>query len=118
MKVSELTGVELDSWVAKALHWKTVMWGGRAVWIDMSDAGRFRSNVEDWHPSTDWSQGGPIIEREHIKLKDGMFEKWSATSKAPNYKYGMEGPTALIAAMRAFVASRFGLEVDDSQAGE
>ena len=100
MKVSNLLGAKLDFFVAKAN-------GDFPSPLDHK-----RYYILDY--SSDWSQGGPIIEREGIKLKGGMFEKWSATLKAPNYKYGMEGPTALIAAMRAFVASRFGVEVDDS----
>ncbi len=97
MKVSELEGSDLDLWVARA--------GGHP---------KGRQNYVAY--STVWAVGGPIIEREGIKLKDGMFEKWRADLKTPYYKYGMEGPTALIAAMRTFVSSRFGVEVDDSQA--
>ena len=62
--------------------------------------------------STDWAQGGPIIEREGITLRsciDGAA--WDAelayeeTILAP-------GPTPLIAAMRCYVASKLGDEVD------
>jgi hypothetical protein len=69
--------------------------------------------------STMWSVGGPIIEREKIKLepvyrlKGGAFVEWSA--KALVYVFAMEGETALIAAMRCYVASKFGEEVDDSK---
>ncbi len=61
--------------------------------------------------STDWAWGGPIIEREGISIGchlDGA--EWFAQ----NYwgEYESSGPTALIAAMRCFVASRFGDEID------
>ena len=57
-----------------------------------------------------WSQGGPIIEREKIRL-DPRESEW----KAQDWACGLKdyfGPTALIAAMRCFVASKLGDEVD------
>ncbi len=61
------------------------------------------------HYSTDWSQGGPIIERE--KLVVGFVgTEWSACQfDGNNCKFG---PTPLIAAMRCYVASKLGDEVD------
>ena len=59
----------------------------------------------DLNYSTDWAQGGPIIEREGIDLDywpDGGY--WQATSDT----YDSFGPTPLIAAMRCFVASKLG----------
>lgn len=66
--------------------------------------------LEGFTPSTDWSQGGPIIERERITLIacDNDFEAQSRTTPLACE----EGPTPLIAAMRCFVASRLGDEVD------
>ncbi len=70
--------------------------------------------------STDWSQGGPIIEREKINLEihEGghtrtSFYKMRLTfdGRAKHY-YHQHGPTPLIAAMRCFVAFRLGDEVD------
>ena len=62
------------------------------------------------HPSTDWSQGGPIIERENIALYphgDGTYE----AEVFLNPKRGA-GPTPLIAACRCYVASKLGDEVE------
>jgi hypothetical protein len=67
--------------------------------------------------STDWAWGGPIIERESIGLietevNSGEWEacKWrSADKHIPLIK---SGPTPLIAAMRCYVASRLGDEVE------
>lgn len=69
--------------------------------------------------STDWSQGGPTIEREEIGLRRNApcsrGREWEAspsiTAKGAGGKWGY-GPTSLIAAMRCFVASRLGDEVD------
>lgn len=66
------------------------------------------------HYSTDWSQAGPIIEREGI----GTYKlngAWSAHCPVNGGKIHacMEmQPTPLIAAMRCYVASKLGDEVD------
>ena len=68
--------------------------------------------------TTDWSQGGPIIEREEIAVQcgycDGELDGWIADSKKLNDDEGMEqyGSTPLIAAMRCYVASKLGEEVE------
>ena len=76
---------------------------------------------------TDWSQGGPIIEREginlfkHNKLNDGQPDVWCAHKVVPrpnmegsfnSCALALDGPTPLIAAMRCFVSSKLGDEVD------
>lgn len=63
--------------------------------------------------STDWSQGGPIIEREWIDvLRDAGH--WTAlkTRTVDHPHLRISGPTPLIAAMRCYVASKLGDEVD------
>lgn len=72
-----------------------------------------------WRPyikySTDWAQGGPIIEREGIRL-DFHGDHWDAMMWWDDENVRGEivrlGPTPLIAAMRCFIASRLGDEVD------
>lgn len=65
--------------------------------------------------STDWSQGGSIIEREKMGLGcgDGTWGvsegKWEASH--PECLYVEHGATPLIAAMRCYVASKLGDEV-------
>ena len=77
-------------------------------------------------PSTDWSQGGPIIEREELSVEplytSGGLDCWQAYGHNlryddhGNYINGSDnrryGPTPLIAAMRCYVASKLGDEVD------
>lgn len=104
MKVSDLAGSQLDFWVAKA--------EGVEATVDTQ---------LKFMPSTNWAQGGPIIDREGIQVapmpaKGGT---WCAvsTGRLPNRASNsngawMEGPTPLIAAMRAYVRARFGPEVD------
>ena len=70
-------------------------------------------------PSTKWEQGGPIIERAEIGIKRRApcmkGEEWEAspsiTAKGAGGKFGC-GPTPLIAAMRCYVASNLGDEVE------
>ncbi len=62
--------------------------------------------------SSNWSQGGPIIERERIGVRhigrsiEG--ELWDASISDEE----IEGPTPLIAAMRCFVASKLGDKIE------
>ncbi len=70
--------------------------------------------------STDWAQGGPIIEREGIELfpsrnQEGLVVKWLAYKDDPESNsgtYNADGPTPLVAAMRCYVAITLGEEVE------
>jgi hypothetical protein len=72
----------------------------------------------DWSPSIDWSQAGPIIEREEIAIRFSQENYWHFTTPTDTWLANYEGvgewfgPTPLIAAMRAFVSSKLGDEVD------
>lgn len=60
--------------------------------------------------STNWAQGGPIVERERIQLRPERGTEWRAYSGllGPD----MTGATPLIAAMRCFCASKLGDEIE------
>jgi len=66
--------------------------------------------------STDWAQGGLIIQREGINLEHNPSRcHWIASTPAPEHRNGaveVTGPTPLIAAMRCYVASKLGDEVE------
>jgi hypothetical protein len=63
--------------------------------------------------STDWAQGGPIIEREIAKIERFSDALWEATAFTNNAQdFVQTGSTPLIAAMRCYVASKLGDEVD------
>ncbi len=78
----------------------------------------FSGYEADWEPSVDWSQAGPIIEREKITLDydyDGQgLSLWTARKCAfdGTLLWAESGDSPLIAAMRCFVASRLGDEVE------
>lgn len=69
-----------------------------------------------FNPSVSWMHGGPIIDREGIlngpspfpggEFAAGIGSEWS------NCKHISLGPTPLIAAMRCFVASKMGDEIE------
>jgi len=60
--------------------------------------------------STDWAQGGPIIEREGIGFTQfSDYPQW--TAKHPQ-AICFDGPTPLIAAMRCYVASKLGDDIN------
>ena len=102
MKTSELTGAALDWAVAKCeglLH----------------DDG----TVSDyWQPSELWEQAGPIIEREGLVVDIRKEHGWVAAREfwylqdAADHDLCSTGPTYLIAAMRCYVASKLGDDVD------
>jgi len=105
MKTSELTGAALDWAVAKA--WQHVY----------SDRALLQAVAEGYKPSTDWSQGGPIIEREKIDLSL-QFYGWVAHHGKYRMRemnqpyYTQKADTPLIAAMRCYVESKMGDEID------
>ena len=104
MKTSELTGAALDWAVAECE-------GAYSISVDTDIDGMKRINYGGMYPewSTDWAQGGPIIEREHIAL-DFDGHSWCASANdKPRANYG---DTPLIAAMRCYVASKLGDEID------
>jgi hypothetical protein len=100
-KTSELTGAALDWAVAKCLGVDYISF------LNMHQCGHF-------HFSTDWAQGGPIIERESIDvLRDpNGTAGWGARVYISRRDVWCYGPTPLIAAMRCYVASKLGEEVE------
>lgn len=128
MKVTELSGAMLDYWVARANGWRRANFGAKQNVLD--EAGEWWSKRDDvvltvevaeYTPSFDWSQGGPIIDRERINVcePDHSFgahgaetRDWCAFFSRANGCM-QHGPTPLIAAMRAYVASKFGDTVED-----
>lgn len=111
IKTNQLTGAALDWAVAEAGGVPIYRRGVTMTRMDMD-------GQHYWQPSTDWSQGGPIIERERIELKcwDRTWgvEKgtWVAEVLHEDKRYGGvmssegQGPTILLAAMRCYVASK------------
>lgn len=103
-KTSDLNGPPLDWAVAKCEFGGCEDWDGTLNGVDcVSDL-----NGETYSPSTNWAQGGPIIEREKITLVNDP-SGWTAYIKL---KSDSLGPTPLISAMRCYVASNLGDEIE------
>lgn len=108
MKVAELQGAELDYWVAKAERFEAEIFRGYCFARSGLEPGK-----PNWTPSTDWKQAGPIIEREQIWLF--WNGNGTCTASVREHVSAFDGPTPLVAAMRAYVASKFGDEVSQPQ---
>jgi hypothetical protein len=120
VKVSEATNLQLD-WVVAKCEGEGTPYIGKDGKHCLAVCGY----------STNWAQGGPIIERELSKVFRNVGGTWSAmilkdvpltpeergTSLALSRRgqWNGAGPTPLIAAMRCYVASKLGngVEVPD-----
>jgi len=123
MKTSELTGAALDWAVAKCIGHRVAENYGSYIRIHLPDLKQSGYTLA-FCPSTDWSQGGPIIEREGLDVhcvNTGLWSaKWWANNSgmvknpAQRFKHNIQtdGPTPLIAAMRCYVASKLGDEIE------
>ena len=125
IKTQDLTGAALDWAVAKAKGIDVVIsqMAKRvefdsyvyAEYCNSYNAGQFHQ----FNPSHNWAQGGPIIERENIEWqwlpapdKAHQYGARKPSLGGLNRTFCMDGPTVLIAAMRCYVASRLGDEVE------
>lgn len=105
MKVAELEGARLEYWYFRAI-------GEFDDTVTVADA-------DVMGPiGIGWSEIGPLIEREHLCLMRDEHGPWYAgvcksvsAGLDPVTEHVHSGPTALIAAMRCYVASKFGDEV-------
>jgi hypothetical protein len=129
MKVSELTGAELDWWVAKACGWALVEVppdydgehaGEALVPPDFPadyrwpEKGKVSPSCMVLRWSSRWEHCGPLIKRFRIALVPcgdlwGAFKPWSVDGPSETFK--AECP--LVAICRAIVASVYGDEVPE-----
>ena len=128
MKTAELTGAALNWAVAQAEGDKVYRprlgrpddWDKAAYLADGSDD-RWVVRVQnptlayfvDWtyNPCGSWWEGGPIIEREKLDLFCSG-NVWDASTGDRGNNSIQSGATPLVAAMRCYVASKLGDEVE------
>ena len=130
IKVSETTPIQLDWLVAKCYYRdrrvELGVMGHAAFAVELQPGSGDR--YTGWmlfHPTTDWSQGGPIIEAEGIELlcnltateaarfACGVHANWQAFYRnSRRTEQRSFTSTPLIAAMRCYVASKLGDEVE------
>jgi hypothetical protein len=138
MRTADLTGALLALWAARHdprcvdITWKQVNddWIGYGTigsspefpCLIVTDAPVIKRlklarehGAEIYAPHEDWAQGGPIIESERILVAPEYEGGWNAAVYGDSEEsLCVEfGPTLLIAAMRAYVGSKFGGTVPD-----
>lgn len=109
IKTSELADAALDWAVATCEGYSaSISESGEVIII--------REGVVDYFdPHRNWGWGGPIIERENISvgyqghLGVPLYSLWYATNRGNAFGFGQ---TPLIAAMRCYVASKLGDEIE------
>ena len=117
IKTAELTGPKLDWAVAECEKVRTyvrpyehTMTGLCILDADLVDMET--DDAQELRYSRDWAQAGPILDRERITIR-----QWTNMPSIHAYMphdgapWGA-GPTPLIAAMRCYVASKLGREVE------
>lgn len=113
IKTENLIGPALDWTVAEceAHRIQARRWGKNVQWLSLDLTNVCDDDYTEWSPSYDWAQAGSIIEREGI-----MLERWKTTGhwQAANELVTkvFTAKTPLIAAMRCYVASKMGDEVE------
>lgn len=117
--IEGLEGAELDAAVAKAEGEAIDRISDDTVFVRIADTG----GIAGYAPSRDWLRAGPIIERERITITAYMEREYCGLARAnrqpwvANIQWDYQdergsvrawgaGQTPLIAAMRAYVASK------------
>ena len=118
LKTSELTGPALD-WAVAKCEGIAVIYESRfsdgAMKLYIADADEKHRTPDYFEPSTKWSQGGPVIEREGMTITQfNDYPNWDCNMHATDFNRNAHGTgsTPLIAAMRCYVASKLGDEVE------
>ena len=118
MNTSDLTGSALDWAVAKIIDGEAPVWDESTQNFLVGEESE-HDFLNEFMPSTNWAQGGPIIDLERISIRTYAKpgHNWVAFidcggSSISGAKARQVGPTALTAAMRCFVASKLGDTVE------
>ena len=121
--VSELEGALLDAAVAKALGFfpSRVRFAADGVILEVLEVVNPLGPVEQWvcySPSSNWAQGGLILEHERIQvdpespMRGGTGWRARCQNAQGSVLHCCDGKTPLLAAMRVFVLMRLGGEVE------
>lgn len=117
IKVSETSKIQLDWLVAKCEGYVEQGVYGEPTRIDGDLHLYYLGTTLNaaFRPTTDWSQGGPILEREKIGVDYYNTGKPLWIAGIAGMFQQATGPTPLVAAMRCLVASKLGdaVEVPD-----
>lgn len=127
MKTTDLLPPELDYWVAKAEKleamlvdqmlaykkgWQLPPKNRRVCYLGNEKMGQ----PAKYQPSTDWEQGGPLIEEYEMDITFMEAGRWRCMyGYHKGHLVTCFGNTPLIAANRAIVASVYGEEVSNDR---
>lgn len=105
MDTIELSGENLDWAVAKAEGWTITRCGMPCNCLQYRNPAGLCDRLPLY--SSDWSKGGPIIEREKISLENRDHggippSRWFASRAGSADKSTVVGSTPLVAAMRLY----------------
>ena len=113
VKTHDLTGAALDYAVAMC-NWPELVWGDT---IGLSAHARGLIVIPErkepdcyWSPSTNWSQGGPLIEQALLVVSPHPKYGWQCRAYMDTITY--KGSSFLMAAMRCYVVQSIGDEID------
>ena len=115
IKVSEATLIQLD-WLVAVCLGGTNFWRDTVAtyWIEIDGKDRALSSkwseVQSFHPTTNWGTIGEIIYRERISITSPTIGEWWARDSSGRNCRG--GTNPLIAACRCYVASKMGETVE------
>lgn len=123
IKTQGLIGPALDWSVAKAVGYDRIMVGsgGSTVWAVKYEGNQVISHHDDYSPSTDWEQCGPLISHYQVEFyhQGGYYTAIIDSDTQENclecgcvIDGGINGTDHLLAACRAIVAANLGDTVD------
>jgi hypothetical protein len=120
IKVSEATEIQIDWLVAKCEGIPLVLlspFKGVKNFVMLGQ--NMKPTSIEYTPTISWAQGGPIIEREQLEVSPRYWNvegwHWVAYVLGANNiddNFEQRGSTPLIAAMRCYVASKLGDEIE------
>ena len=110
IKTAQLIGVALDWAVAKCEGFKYELYEhNRKKW----ENGPYRPR--HWQPSTDWSQGGPLLNQHKISRTinhSGLWIAYAGYTLNDEQRHMQCDRSELVAGLRCLVALNLGDEVD------
>ena len=124
--VQDLTGIALNYAVALAAGYliptdfrgdTRLIIRGRTIFDVYSPINEYTCEHDEWEPSSNWTQGGPIMDQMHgLETKQWLESKPDTRCEVGLHNYEGDwvefGPTLLIAVMRVYVASKLGATVE------
>lgn len=117
LTINELSEYQLDIAVAMIqelpikhdpMGFKSGSEAGAWIWDESTATPRMEKIGQKYSPTTHWSQGGIILESDHLHLTPPETSDDLWTASTPCKLYSQQGETALIAIVRCYVSKYYG----------